>query len=581
MNFITHQHIFLFLSLILMVTFNVSAQNILLDDKFDDWKDVNPAIIDKTGDAGFSGIDFRTMKVSNTDDYLFIYIEIGKELNLQSSNRVTLFVDADFNNSSGTFVHGIGADLVYNFGNRFGVYYSTLGVTTLNHATIGLISSPTVTSDRFEIAIKRKFDVNNQNIELSNTIRLVFTDDITGGDRVPDNVGGVTYQFRPNIESQKPTYSFVKQDDRLIRVIAYNVERDNLFNISKRQEFERIFKALQPDIIGFSEIYNNSSSTTAALIESFLPSPFGKTWHHGGVSPDIQIVSRYPIIESQAIDGNGAFLLNMGTWQLIYIVTHLPCCENEDARQKETDNIMSFVRNVRNGTSPFDIRQGTPIIIAGDMNFVGLNMQVKTLMEGTIINNQLYGPSFRPDWDDSDMDDVRPFVAGTPFMYTWNSPGGSFSAGRLDYMVYTGSVLDMKNSFVLNTATLDPTERTLYGLNSDDNFNAADHFPVVADFALKGTVSVSDESDFNLDKISFSLSPNPSNVGFVSLKLSNPKKETSELKIFAFDGKLKQSIHIGNNIENLEIPTHNLPIGLYNFVLTSGNQQAAIKVFIN
>ena len=90
------------------------------------------------------------------------------------------------------------------------------------------------------------------------------------------------------------------------------------------------------------------------------------------------------------------------------IVAHPPCCSNDQGRQDEIDAFMAFLRESKDG-GEFDIAEDTPIVIVGDMNLVGLNQQVKTLLTGDIINEIEYGQDFLPDWDGTALEDVKPF----------------------------------------------------------------------------------------------------------------------------------------------------------------------------
>ena len=83
------------------------------------------------------------------------------------------------------------------------------------------------------------------------------------------------------------------------------------------------------------------------------------------------MISKYPILKKQSIQGNAAFLLDVGESKMIVIVVHFPCCDNDEDRQLEVDRIMQFVRQVKSGISPFGTLPNTPIIIMGDTNFVG------------------------------------------------------------------------------------------------------------------------------------------------------------------------------------------------------------------
>lgn len=483
--------------LLLLFTFFVQQSHgqIIIDDLFEDWSGTNVNYQDKIGDGGNSGIDFTTIKLSNDQNFLFVYFEINTELNLQSSNNLQLLIDIDDNINTGQLLNGIGVDFIYEFGRRTGSYIRNNFTYRVSHSDVGLVSGPTVTSDRFEVAIRRNFSPGNQNVVLATKIKLMLHDSSVNGDRAPDEIGGISYQFDNNIIFDSASgFSLDKSNESDIRFLAYNVLRDQLLQSRYQIYYNRILKAIEPDIIGFSEIYEATSLQVANFIESILPLSANKRWYHAGVNPDIRIISKYPILSTMALDGNGAFLLDRGAdRRLLVIVTHLPCCENEISRQAEVDKIMSFIRSVKFGISSMNVPLNTPIVIMGDKNFVGLKQQLQTLISGDIVDNLRFGVDFRPDWDNSDLDDVRPQVTGLPLTFTWASNASSYSYGRLDYMLYTGSVMEQKNAFALWTKSLTAPILSKYGLSAGDIESASDHLPIVADFTIKSDVSQLEE----------------------------------------------------------------------------------------
>jgi len=175
------------------------------------------------------------------------------------------------------------------------------------------------------------------------------------------------------------------------------------------------------------------------------------------------------------------------------VSAHPPCCDKEEARQRELDGIAAWMRELVTpggalepaGGPPleFDLPEGTPIVIAGDMNLVGGARQVRTLTDGDIADEKTFGPSRPVDWDGTPLADARPRVAGDGGVFTWRDSRSSFSPGRLDYVVYSDSVLELRRAFVLETSELTAEELARYGLRPDDTLEASDHLPVVADFA--------------------------------------------------------------------------------------------------
>ncbi len=74
--------------------------------------------------------------------------------------------------------------------------------------------------------------------------------------------------------------------------------------------------------------------------------------------------------------------------------------------------------------------------------------------------------------------------------FTWYDEDNSFSPGRLDYIIYSSSVLKNENSYVLFTPAIDADTLTKYNLELRDVVVASDHLPVVTDFSLKNLTDV-------------------------------------------------------------------------------------------
>jgi exonuclease III len=484
---------FLYLFIAFIQIALVSGQQIILDESYEDWENGATTYIDKKNDGVSNGIDITDVKISNDDINLYIYFDINKEINIQANNNLTIFIDIDNNVSTGLSKNGIGVDLTYSFGFRSGKLYLSNASIDVFHDQVGLVTSPTVTSSKFEMSILRSFNYGNPPLKVSNTIKLFISDESNAGDKAPD-AGAYSFNFDNSKTFEPIPISFSKLDANDIRIVSYNVLQDNLFDPALRSNFERIFKAIRPDIIGMCEIYSNSGAQAAALMESFLPSAANQKWYYGEAVPDIRMVSRYPITNTRNIDGNGAFQINVGGKQVLVIVAHLPCCDDETGRQAEVDKIMSFVRSVKYGISTFQLPVNSPIIIVGDMNLVGLKQQQQTFIDGNIINNSNFGPDFTPDWDNTFLEDAKPLTSYLPFTFTWYNDYGRYSAGRLDYVFYTGSVMKLKNSFSLWSPVLPNDMLTSTGLQRLDVPKASDHIPVIVDFDWSGKTDLTEDT---------------------------------------------------------------------------------------
>ncbi len=480
------------ISLALAQGVQAQAVRVFLDGSFGEWVNLDPAHTDAMGDATPGGADFSRIWITNDTLYLYLHIELGVETLIQEFNTVTLYLDTDDDAATGQAIHGIGAELSWSFGQRTGVFRQGGTAQQIGHNALGIVTAPTVSSTAFEIAFEREALPDGQNpLFPGESFRLVL-EDHASADRLPDAEGGIVYTFT-NVEPLDIIAPVLIQKERAddVRVLSYNVQRDAFFNPSRNPSFNRLLQAVNPEIVGFQEILSHTAEETAALVEAALPSAPGQAWHNARIAPDLVVVSRYPVKQSFSIpgglqgDANAAFVLDMqepwGT-DLLMLVAHPPCCRNDDARQLDLDAMMAFVRDAKAEGGVLTLEEETPIIILGDMNMVGAARQLRTLVNGDIVNTGLAGPAFSPDWDDTPLADLMPPHVALPMTFTWYSEGSNFHPGRLDFIVYTDSVLEPGSNFVLFTPAMPPDSLAAYGLEPNDAIVASDHLPVVGDF---------------------------------------------------------------------------------------------------
>jgi hypothetical protein len=167
--------------------------------------------------------------------------------------------------------------------------------------------------------------------------------------------------------------------------------------------------------------------------------------------------------------------------------------ENERLRQLQSDSIARWIRNVRDADSPVALATGTPIVILGDMNVLtNASLQpFETLLTGNIVDEANFGPDFDIDWDGTDLADARPSHNGRgEHFYTWRYDDTPFDPGALDRVIYTDSVLLIKQSIVLDTTTLPADDLSSAGLlRTDVLFGGKpgyfDHLPLIVDFSVR------------------------------------------------------------------------------------------------
>jgi len=288
------------------------------------------------------------------------------------------------------------------------------------------------------------------------------------------------------------------------RAMSYNVGWDSIFPaIDPRQaeKFQRVIRAVDPDVLALQEI-RKSASDVAELLDAIAPLPDGQRWQvfkgQAGV-----IASKYPLqmlsdrVVAPSYRDPVAALVDLPDDRFevdLYVLNnHFKCCDgkkNDPIRQQQADAVASRLRDVRTPGGEFDLPPGTPILVVGDLNLVGGSGPLETVLSGDIADEQRYGPDLGPDWDGTWLCDAQPLHnAAGPDDYTWRDDNSEFAPGRLDFVIYTDSVMKVLNAFVLNTTAMSADELSRSGLNrydaaEDDLGRRFDHLPVVVDFRL-------------------------------------------------------------------------------------------------
>ncbi len=472
---------------------------IYVNEETDDWDDLSPRQVD-LNDAEGLGID--RLWTAHTEEHLFFQLALNSSVNLQEKNSLTLYLDTDNDPTTGEQVLGLGAELSWTFGERSGTLIRNGTAQEVAHADIGLTTLPTVRADTFEVALDRSVTPGGTPIFSGDSLRIALS---TDGDRLPDADGGLGYVLTETNKAPE-TPSIEEPSESAVRLLSYNSVNDfdrgvsAIFMSDRQPSFRRIMGAVGPDVIAFQEIYEQ----TAAETEEVAEREFGLSaeWEWAKQGEDLVLGSRYPILDTHTIPGyesnrSGAFLLDaeaaLGS-RLVVVNMHPPCCNYgpEDGepsrnaqRQQVVDGVVAFLRDLKGGEGPFDVPTNTPIVVMGDMNFVGDAQQPQALRTGQIVNTDRFGPPAAPDWDGSPLLDTKPRQVASPMHTTWIATESSFPPGRLDYAFVTDSVLEVTHEFVLYTPALPPDVRTSQGLRANDTKTASDHLPVVIDVALR------------------------------------------------------------------------------------------------
>jgi endonuclease/exonuclease/phosphatase family metal-dependent hydrolase len=214
----------------------------------------------------------------------------------------------------------------------------------------------------------------------------------------------------------------------------------------------------------------------------------GTEWHVAEGGRGV-IVSRYPMAGSGSIGGERGTTWAMirapaidGAKNVLVINPQMPCCEDDTGRQEEADRLAAWLRDAQSADG--FLEPGTPIVVAGDLNLVGHARQLNTMLHGDVVDVDRFGPGRPLDWDGTALADALPLHTTGREAYTWRNDDGPFAPGRLDFILYTDSVLELAGGFVLWSPDLDAADLEGIGLEAADTAVASDHLPVVADFIL-------------------------------------------------------------------------------------------------
>jgi len=523
-----------FITLLLYLTCLRAAHPIVIDGLFDDWQEVPVTITDPEGDYNYD--DWAELKITNDDDFIFFKISLhSEETLLQNWNNFYLYIDSDRDSLTGHPFRGIGAELAWHFGYRTGQYFEQDGIIDLWQNDITLRQAPTVTSTEFEIAIARGSFVLSD----PDSIAVIFSSFYDTGDYMPDSWGGVVYQLDTTVVGPAAPIILEKTGTRLV---TYNTLNTGILEPDRQPNFQRIIQALDPDIIALQE--HSEWNEIGDIISSWFPED---TWYQGYTFRDLVVLSKYPIInQANLISSERTMCALLQTDDpinpyLLILNSHFSCCDNDDDRQEQVDELVQVLREWRlNDNGPFDLPEGTPMFHVGDFNFVGYREQIETVTAGNIQDEGNYGSDFPLDWDGTAITDLFSRQTHKRMAYTWRSDGSSFNPGKLDYVLYTDSNLSILNHFVLNTLAMPDSILNEWELEAEDTNEASDHLPRIVDFMVTD-LGITGELDLPQQYILSHPYPNPFNPQ-VMIPITLAREAHIQLRIYDIHGRLVISI---------------------------------------
>ncbi len=481
----------------------VERSRITIDGDFEDWQFAtgSPDIIERTGDPEFN---LEGIHTSSDAENVYFLIDIDKELNFQGfDGTLKLLLNTDAEPETGDTHHGMeGVDLMIEFTapNRRDPDRRGMGIgvelasdqsyqgpdTPVGHAAIGFKMAPTYATDRLEFSIKRHSAVQGISPigpEAEFTYKLVL---LSGKGETSFATAERASRLSADSQATLPAPSIPQKENGHLRVISWNVERGSI--LKKPEIYSRVLRSLNPDAILLQELTENETEQSLGeLFKEIFPAETSG-WNillgKDGAALGCGIASRVPIRRVESIEqipypdrpewtvrALGGELMTENGNQLLLTSVHLKCCGRIDSREdrtrlQEATRINERIRQVVTGSSV------DGLILGGDLNLVGSYTPIKNL-------------SHNLDFDRSDLSILNPFALTGRSNSTWSSARSQFAPGRLDYLLFSDSSVQVTRSFILNTADLSATALAQHALKSTDSAEASDHFPVVIDLAWK------------------------------------------------------------------------------------------------
>jgi len=563
-------------------SFIYSGHPITIDGLFHDWDNVPIAYSDPQSDG--MSTDFADLKVTYDNEFLFIYFSIhAGEVLLQSDNALHLYIDADSDSTTGHYYYGLGAELHWEFGQRSGTHYVADGIIPVEHRDITFRSSPTITSQEFEICIERdSYALQSENSEELVEGRIILAESPPNSDVLPNEPGGVPFYIGEDLIAEPTPISFEKRHEDDIRLVSHNVWSSAMMDDDYQEYFQRIYQALDPDIVCLQEMYENTNQLQS-LFNSWFPNT---QWYVSNQFRDNIIVSKYPVLaQNYMTSSERTMVAQLNTeddlgYDLLIFNSHLSCCDNDDSRQYDSDEFVSNWRDWReNQNGPFTLEENTPFVHVGDFNLVGDSQQLMTLTEGDIDDENSFGNDYALDWDGTPITDLFSRHSHKRMGYTWRYDYSSYSPGKLDYILYSDSMLDTSKHFVFNTLTMDSASLAFYGLEEMDSYNSSDHSPRVLDLRQLYINEVNDENLPLHIQIGHPY-PNPFNPNTeVKIELTSPSVVTIEL--MDIQGRYVRTVlnePLSSGDHRVIVQGDGLANGIYILVVRSEHIQRSFKV---
>lgn len=500
---------------------------LVIDGEFFDWWDRGSMWLDmpRGGGGARPVVDgtapgIRTDMSAHDAEGVYFLLNLDRAINLQSfEGTLRLLLNADGDPGTGMGVEGfVGADWIVDFSHRpgadgvpgQGVRVRRWGVDGWEDSrALSVRFAPTHASRSFEIGISRLGPEGSPGpfpppvvAELGLLVRARFLSLDPSG-RVLDSTGTLRQRLRgeEGLRAPPPSAEAVaRRPGTDLRVVQWSVGGEPW--LSGPGPFLRILAALAPDVILLDDV---DPDLDADRLQGALGAlPDGAAWSvvvgSGGGPRRTAVASRLPLAAEsrlarvewpdsvRALDGlpmgdplrsdlAGAALdgipavgarVSLAGRSLLVVPVGLVCCgragsPEDRARIMAAGAIRDAVEGVLRGG------EVDGLLVGGNLNLVGSPLPLEILARGLDPAGQDLAVAPAPQ-------------LGGRSNATWNSPG-PFPPGRLDHLLFSRSLLQLRGSFAFDPGALTMEGRKALGLEEGDG-EASEHLPVVADLGV-------------------------------------------------------------------------------------------------
>ncbi len=506
------------------------------DGSFDDWEGVAAAVVDAVGDVPEgSPVDLGAVAVQDDARFLHILIDLGGTVNVQGMRgSVELVLDADGDSGTGGLYGGVdGADLAViltrqsdpaadRHGAGVGVRrIGSGGAGEVEPASrVGLLVSPTHSSDRFEVRLDRAAVAEavgqRQPVGPGRAVaaRLRY---LRAGALVDETaVFSHALAAAPGEGPPLLGAAAVAKVPGAFRVVVWNVS-DQSFR-ANADAFQRVVAALNPDVLLLDEVYYTVTLEDLARFGEGISlrggeGPWSWSLAQGGGrqrtavgarglairgEPGMARIDHAPgaleqwlvevgdepeaprmprpsaLARAEAAGGlsaTGAWV-TVGGVDVLFVPVDLQSAGYDGSPRDRLRELQAATLNGAIAAALVE-RPDSGVVVAGDLNLVGSSRPLEALRRGLGVGGD-------------DLEVARLERLRDRSLATWRSTWGDdpFSPGRLDYLLYRGGVLEVDRAFVFDAADMSLAARDALAILESDT-EKSDHLPLVVDLRVR------------------------------------------------------------------------------------------------